>query len=77
MTKTQRFLLNDEELNAFLSTSWAYHIEKTVLNDPTWGLNGSAHYHVVYLNDELSLTQFVQIGIDIQSRISKLKTATK
>ena len=72
MTNTQRFLLNDQELNALLSLQhWAYHIEKTVLNDPTWGLNGSTNeFHVVYLNDELSLTQFVQIGIDIQRRIS-------
>ena len=70
MTNTQRFLVNDQELNALLSTTWAYYIEETVLNDPTWGLNGSAHLHVVYLNDELSLTQFVQMGIDIQSRIS-------
>ena len=71
MTNTQRFLLNDQELNALLLTPWAYHIQETVLNDPTWGLNGSTNeFHVVYLNDELSFTQFVQMGIDIQSKIS-------
>jgi hypothetical protein len=70
---TQRFLLNDQELNALLSTHWTAYIETTVLNDPTWGLNGSDDLHVVYLKDELTLTQFVQLGIDIQYRIQSNK----
>lgn len=70
MKNTQRFLVTDQELNALLSTRWTVYIEKTVLNDPTWGLTGSDELHVVYLNYELTLTQFVQLGRDIQYQIS-------
>ena len=73
MKTTQRFLVNDQELNALLNTHWTAYIETTVLNDPTWGFTGSDDLHVVYLKDELTLTQFVQLGIDIQTKIQSSK----
>jgi hypothetical protein len=67
-----KFLLTDEELEAFIQTNWVKSMEKFVKNDPTWGFNGSEDLNVIYLTYELPCTQLITIGMDIQNQLNKL-----
>jgi hypothetical protein len=67
-----KFLLTDQELAALMQTSHKDLVEKSIKDDPTWGLDGSGELNVVYCNYEVPATLLVTIGMDIQIQYTKL-----